>query len=636
MKRILYIICIAFVALPSYGQVNDSLVLDSTDVREMIKKGLVQFYAGKLDSAIFLGNQALELSQELNFQSGVGESTRALGSFLCFQGDYDEATTHFQAGLKAFKVVGNKRGEAGILGNLGNVYFGKGLYGKALDFHVQALDLFEALNDENGIAITTNCLGTAYIEQKRYDKALHYFEIADSLSEKVKSPLNVMSTKINIGDVYVIKENFNLAQNYYEEALAVAIALEHELGISFVRRSLGKMHLESGNLLQAKEELSAALDLFITQKDQFRQAEVKGVLGDLALLENDPELAIQLNHEALDIAIEIDASDIIKDAYGSLSKAYEISGNAPQALKYERLATAMKDSLFNVQQNAEIVEMQERYDAASKDVAIAELGKTKAEAVASAERGRQWLITTIAGGCIAVMLIVLLVVRNKSRRKHQEAEFMKQQADLEQQALLARMNPHFLFNSLSSMQFMYVNGNMKEANEFMADFSLLLRKILAHTGVKQISVREEIHTLQLYMNLERERLEKKMEFSIHVDDGIDLDGSFIPPMIIQPFVENAIWHGIVPKGSGTIEITLDTSDDENRLVCQVKDNGVGFQPKGQQVNTKPSIRENKGETVAHESSGIKLTEQRLGGKVEISSVDGGGTLLRFLIPVDNG
>ena len=201
------------------------------------------------------------------------------------------------------------------------------------------------------------------------------------------------------------------------------------------------------------------------------------------------------------------------------------------------------------------------------------------------------------------------------RRQHQLRE-QKKAAELEHRALRTQMNPHFIFNALNSIQRIYLEGDIDEANEYIADFSTLMRNILENSNKSSISLHKELETLRLYLELEKLRSRNRIEYSISVDPEIDPLRTNVPPLVIQPFVENAIWHGILPKKQkGMIAIRLAPRD--GNLKCEVSDDGVGMNPDDR---TKSS------------SKGIAITEQRLGNKVEIKSSPGLGTQVIFIIP----
>lgn len=173
---------------------------------------------------------------------------------------------------------------------------------------------------------------------------------------------------------------------------------------------------------------------------------------------------------------------------------------------------------------------------------------------------------------------------------------------MEQQALQAMMNPHFIFNVMNSIQH-YINNNEKhEANLFLANFAKLIRMNLDISSKKYIPLEDEIAYLELYLLLESKRFGDKMTYNINVDPQIDCDETLIPVMLLQPYIENAIWHGIMPKTeNGHVQIDIDKDKNGMLKIC-ITDNGCGMPKENEKINSF---------TKSHISKGMKMTQQRL-------------------------
>jgi LytS/YehU family sensor histidine kinase len=163
---------------------------------------------------------------------------------------------------------------------------------------------------------------------------------------------------------------------------------------------------------------------------------------------------------------------------------------------------------------------------------------------------------------------ILLVQRRR--------ENLKQQILLaEQKAVRSQMNPHFIFNSLNSIQHFIIDKDEKNANSYLSNFSKLIRKTLDSSKFNTISLKEEVETLKLYLQLEQLRFENRFEYRLEIDPKIDQDETSIPTLILQPIIENAIWHGLMPKkNKGNLDIMFELLT-ANRLLVSVQDNGVG-------------------------------------------------------------
>jgi LytS/YehU family sensor histidine kinase len=164
------------------------------------------------------------------------------------------------------------------------------------------------------------------------------------------------------------------------------------------------------------------------------------------------------------------------------------------------------------------------------------------------------------------------------------------------------MNPHFIFNALNSVQQYILQGNVTEANRYLSKFSKLQREVLNNSDQNFIPLEKELEVLNLYLELEQLRFDGSFEYNIQLDKAIDIDEIKIPPMIIQPFVENSIWHGLMPKqGERWVKIEFTFSQDD-LLVCTVTDNGIGREAANRlKQNAHPQ----------HQSKGLSLVYDRL-------------------------
>ena len=183
-----------------------------------------------------------------------------------------------------------------------------------------------------------------------------------------------------------------------------------------------------------------------------------------------------------------------------------------------------------------------------------------------------------------------------------KARYDKELSDLKMASLRSQMNPHFIFNSLNSIKLYIINNEKENAVYYLNKFSKLIRKILASTHEKEISLADELETMKLYLNIENIRFNNEIEYSFTIDKKLPLDTIKLPALILQPFIENAIWHGLSSKkGEKKIEISVEY-ETLKYVKISIKDNGVG-RARSSEIN--------KGKMHKKKSIGIKLTEERL-------------------------
>jgi ligand-binding sensor domain-containing protein len=198
-------------------------------------------------------------------------------------------------------------------------------------------------------------------------------------------------------------------------------------------------------------------------------------------------------------------------------------------------------------------------------------------------------------------LITIYIVRNRIKFIRKQASLKHQIAEAEMQALRAQMNPHFIFNSLNAINRYILKSDKASASAYLTKFSKLIRRVLDNSRQQKIPLSQEIEALELYLEMESLRFQQNFNWKIKLDEDISTTALFIPPMTIQPFVENAIWHGLLPK-QGDCELKVSFVAQSNNLSCVVEDNGVG---------RKKSALLKQDSIINKSSLGISATEQRL-------------------------
>jgi ligand-binding sensor domain-containing protein len=252
-----------------------------------------------------------------------------------------------------------------------------------------------------------------------------------------------------------------------------------------------------------------------------------------------------------------------------------------------------------------------------------------------------WFIFSVIGLSL-VLIMTVFRIRVQNIRKKEKAEFDRKVeiSKVELKALRAQMNPHFVFNSLNSIQHYILNSKSKEAAKYLNKFAKLIRTILSNTEKSMVTVNEDVESLSLYLELESMRFDGKFDYSINVDKSIDGDYDEIPPMLMQPYIENAILHGLNPKETKG-HLKIDIFIKNNYIVCRITDDGIGRVKSGEIKRTTPGN--------AHKSLGMKITSERVRILNDINKSDlsvsvtdlkdeygnSGGTMVELYIPHSN-
>jgi cell division protein FtsL len=295
------------------------------------------------------------------------------------------------------------------------------------------------------------------------------------------------------------------------------------------------------------------------------------------------------------VAKEIGYMEGIKETEKSLSEIYQELNDNLQALKHYKRYVAVRDTIFNETKSRQIAEMGTKYELNQKEKEIALLTNEK--------KLKEIEFFSIILGVLFISIIVFVLysrhhVKQKLLAEKQKLILEKQLIEIEQRALLLQMNPHFIFNSLSSIGSLIYENKPQIAVKYLTKFSRLMRLILEYSLEVAIPINKEIELLKCYVELEQFRFDDKFEFTIFVDPEISKEIT-IPPMLIQQHVENAILHGLNNKQEkGNLEIKFTYLIDT--IVCEVRDNGIGREKSMQHH-----------EETTHKSMATEITKKRL-------------------------
>ena len=215
--------------------------------------------------------------------------------------------------------------------------------------------------------------------------------------------------------------------------------------------------------------------------------------------------------------------------------------------------------------------------------------------------GRLWFQVTAAALVLALILLVVRIRNRQIRTQNQIKEYEKEMAELELKALRSQMNPHFMFNSLNSIKNYILQSNTKQAAEYLSNFAHLIRLILQNSREKLISLKDEIETLLLYIQMEQMRFDDEFDFRCIIDENVDLEEVYLPPMIVQPYVENAIWHGLMHKNTKG-QLTLKVQQEGEVILCTIEDDGIG--------RAAADLMKDK-TAQKHKSMGMGITQDRI-------------------------
>lgn len=374
---------------------------------------------------------------------------------------------------------------------------------------------------------------------------------------------------LNLGQYYSEKENYIKAYEFLQYTVTLGDKISAYPEFPYRPRiMLGELERKRGNYLKSIEALNDAevyIPLINSKSHNWRiryeYASTYFAMGSLVE-------AYEMGKEAL---IYSDSIDGVKDHLKSRKLMYEIAKTQQkfeEALMYHEASNTLKDSIENMSRIDEIDALRTNSEVAEKDKVIAELETEKAKQQLSQQRIITGLLF-LSFGLAGLGLVFFQLNRNRILK------FEKKSIEIEHKLLRSQMNPHFTFNTLGSIQnFLLDSGQASKGAFYLAKFAKLMRKILNQSKHTLITMEEEIDTLQTYMELQKLRYENKFDYKITISEELDPSELMVPPMLIQPSVENAIEHGKVHTlPDGLIEIKINSQND--LLNIEVTDNGIG-------------------------------------------------------------
>lgn len=560
-------------------------------------------------------DRAMKLARKINYNDGQAMSYRLYGIHYSDQGNYEEALKMLKKAKAGFERTNNELGLVSCLNGMANIKMSLGDYPEALEAYLRTAELNESLNNQGGLGKAYHNIGTVHLAMEQYDEALRYFKKSRTAKSAIGDSLGVIVAMNAIGATYGEKGEFRKALNTLFDAERLSSRLDHLLERGNIFNNIGNQYFYKEQLDSTAFYYKKALECYRMMGQKPEIAIQYKNIADLYVTIGDGGMAKAYYDSSLVLAHEMGAKASLLTIYEGLSEANALLGDYKTAYGWYKKYHKLNEKLSGEGVKDNINELQAKFDSGRKDLRIAQLETREAEAEASAANWKM-LILIVAFSALTVVIFLLYFI---NRRKIREKLRFK---ELEQKALRAQMNPHFIFNSLNSIQRMYIEGREETANDYMADFSRLLRSILENSGRSAISLLEECEITKLYLDLEQLRTDNLFTYAINLDPTINPRETKIPPLILQPYVENAIWHGIIPRNQmGHIGIRIQQVEG-NKLRCEITDDGVGYGNSNKGTGFPKS-----------DSKGMEITAERIGGSshVQIQSGEEGGTKITLII-----
>jgi len=606
-KLILFILFISLVAnaqTKTIDSLKNALNNSKNDIDkvQLLNEVANQYKTSNPKQMLDYANKALVLSRKIKHTTAEGNAYLNIGNANIILGNYPQALENFSKAQLIFESQTDKNndvknGLAKAYGSIGIVFSEQSNYANALNYYLKSVKIYENLKEQAKVAKLYNNIGIVYKSQSSDFKALEYFVKAQKIQEKLKD-VNIGITLTNIANCYLNQKNYDKALEYYNQAKISFDLHPNPRALGEWYNNLGLFYKATNNSSKAIENWNLAIKTFQSIDDKFGISDTYIYLGQLNFEKGNNSEALLYAKKSLNLSKEINVLEQIVLSEKLLSDIYSKKGDANQALEHYKLYSKANDSLINETNIRKSVEEEMTYEFEKREVLQKkELEKRELLLQEQSKRNKMQLF-------FAVLLALLLsgigfLIYNRTQLK-KTLTLQKELAEYEQKALHLQMNPHFVFNCLGSISSFIVQNGTDTAVKYLAKFSKLMRLTLEYSKESLIPIYKEIEGLQNYLELEQLRFNQKFDFSISKASDIE-DDTALPPLLLQPFVENAIIHGLIPKKEKGL-IAIKFSIKNENLVCTIEDNGIGFH-KSQEI--KESL------VSVHKSMALDITKKRL-------------------------
>ncbi|HEY8657505.1 MAG TPA: histidine kinase [Hanamia sp.] len=472
-------------------------------------------------------------------------------------GMFNTAIHYFQIAVNGERKNGNNRGLGLALANLGELYSESEDDVKALQYSKEALVYLADVNMP--YIMTATNVATYFTSLKQYDSALFYLTKSENRARLINDANNLLLIRLALAGIYLGQKKYDLARPLLENC-------EVNLTKSGDRWNLTRTFISLANL---------------DTSEQHYQKAINNLLKGLQVAKEDKQ-------QTLEVIILQNLAEV-----SAKMKNYEAAFN------YQKQYLAEKDSLTGQKTKASLADLEISYQTLEKEKMIkdlqAENNIKRLELINSSQTFYFYL-----AGFITLLLISGIVFYQRSHRIKLKTEKMK--AELQTRVLRSQMNPHFIFNCLNSIENFIMLNDQIQASDYLNKFSMLMRNILDSSRNEMLPIAKDMEALRLYVELEQLRFNNKFNYKDFTDPALVGGDYRVPSLLIQPYVENAIIHGLANSENEDLCLTVTASLENDRIKFIIQDNGIG------RIQSSEYNRLNK---PYHKSIGLKITEDRI-------------------------
>lgn len=560
------------------------------------------------DSARLTGDQALAIARRIGNRRALGDAHNNLGWLDAEQGRLDSAEAHLQEALRIFGSIGRNEYLAVTRNNLGWVASKRADLVGAVNHFLAGLKHSEAANDSASASKLLYSIGTTYRRMKAYDQAVEFLERSRAMEQALGRPNAEANCSIALGNVFKEQGDTLNAVREFARADKLYADVRDHYGMGLVAENVGGLF--------DKSDPRKALDHYLVAQAHYDTVhsstdlayilvaigEVRIALGELQAAERDLVRGAALAATAGD-------GELATNYAMGMAALARAKGDAQGVFEHLQRAMTLKDSLQGADTQRELARLRTAFDTERKEKENTVLRSENDVRKANEERLRlRWIAAVIVA--IALVALLLLLWRNYRLRGRHTREVERFNAELaaqrdevqhmndllELKVLRSQLNPHFVHNCQNSATALVREGRYGEALAYLQGLSKLMRMVLDQSVRDRIGIEEEVAFLRLYLEIESLRVPGLVS-AVQVEEQLVEEEATLPALLVQPFVENALWHGLPPRsGERSLQVTF--TAHKGGLRCTVRDSGVGRSHAAPRAD-------------GHRSLGTELTNERL-------------------------
>ncbi|MGB0525822.1 MAG: tetratricopeptide repeat-containing sensor histidine kinase [Flammeovirgaceae bacterium] len=530
--------------------------------------GTLKYCSGQLDSAIHFYHEALALANTNNLQALAGALHNNLGSMYRFKGDFEKAKFNLKKCIQAGKTLKDTTLIIAATNGLGLIYMNLGILDSALQTYLSAERIATAQGSQTSLVDIKTNITNIYLKHREGNVSKEYILQTLRLAEKTNYLQGQVQAYQHLGAYEFYHKNYDDSFEY----LTKGIKINEKVGNAYLQvyllQGIGNIHFQRKAYEKAIEVNKQGIDIALASKVELTlpllYANTASNYVELKQYQN----AIIYANKTIEVIEKTGQLENGYNCYLYLAKAHEGLGQIGKAYEAFKTYEQKKAEFLEEEKSKQLAEMETKYETAKKESENVILSqKNELQAIEIAQKNQLLFLSVIAFlliGAAAYFWFQQRAAKSKSNM-----------AELEQRFLRSQLNPHFIFNALSSIQHFMLKNEAKKAGFYLAKFGKLMRQILENSRQEFIPIEEEVKMLENYMDLQNAKSKHHFDYHIQVDEAIDPESFSIPPMFTQPFVENAIEHGISALAhKGKINVSFTKEKEFIRI--QVKDNGQGI------------------------------------------------------------